>query len=64
MKSNKLIVFSGPSGTGKTTLVKYVLNKFSKIQFSISATSRQPRGQEKDSEDYYFLIKDKLKLSR
>ena len=36
MKSNKLIVFSGPSGTGKTTLVKYVLNKFSKIQFQFS----------------------------
>ena len=61
MESNKLIVFSGPSGTGKTTLVKYVLNKFSKIQFSISATSRQPRGQEKDSEDYYFLNNEEFK---
>mgnify|MGYP000020243206 CR=1 FL=1 len=53
--SKKLIVFSAPSGAGKTTLVKYLLSMFNKIEFSISATSRKPRGKEKDGVDYYFL---------
>ena len=55
MNSKKLIVFSAPSGAGKTTLVKYLLSMFNKIEFSISATSRKPRGKEKNGEDYYFL---------
>jgi guanylate kinase len=55
MSSKKLIVFSAPSGAGKTTLVKYLLSKFNKIEFSISATSRKPRGKEKNGKDYYFL---------
>ena len=46
--TNKLIVFSAPSGAGKTTLVKYILKTFSEIQFSISATSRKARGEERD----------------
>ena len=53
--SNRLIVFSAPSGGGKTTLVKYILSKFNEIEFSISATSRKPRGNEKNGVDYYFL---------
>ena len=53
--TNKLIVFSAPSGAGKTTLVKYILKSFSEIQFSISATSRKARGEERDGKDYYFL---------
>ena len=53
--SNRLIVFSAPSGAGKTTLVKYILSKFNEIEFSISATSRKPRGNEKNGVDYYFL---------
>ncbi len=53
--TNKLIVFSAPSGAGKTTLVKYILKTFSEIQFSISATSRKARGEERDGKDYYFL---------
>ena len=55
MSSKKLIVFSAPSGAGKTTLVKYLLSMFNKIEFSISATSRKPRGMEKNGKDYYFL---------
>ena len=55
MNSKKLIVFSAPSGAGKTTLVKYLLSMFNKIEFSISATSRKPRGKEKNGKDYYFL---------
>ena len=54
MSSKKLIVFSAPSGAGKTTLVKYLLSMFNKIEFSISATSRKPRGMEKNGKDYYF----------
>ena len=51
--TNKLIVFSAPSGAGKTTLVKYILKTFSEIEFSISATSRKARGEERDGKDYY-----------
>ena len=53
--SNRLIVFSAPSGAGKTTLDKYILSKFNEIEFSISATSRKPRGNEKNGVNYYFL---------
>lgn len=51
----KLIIFSAPSGTGKTTIVRYLLNENLNLQFSISATSRAPRGKEKDGVEYYFL---------
>lgn len=52
----KLIVFSAPSGSGKTTIVRYLLSKEElNLDFSISATSREPRGHEKHSEDYYFM---------
>ena len=62
----KLFVFSAPSGSGKTTIVRHLLKqeKFN-LEFSISATSREPRGFEKDGEDYYFIslreFKDKIK---
>ena len=51
----KLIVFSAPSGSGKTTLVQHLLCQDFPLGFSISATSRSPRGQEKNGTDYYFL---------
>ncbi len=59
MKDNfkgKLFVFSAPSGSGKTTIVRHLLKqeKFN-LEFSISATSRAPRGAEKDGVDYYFI---------
>ncbi len=62
----KLFVFSAPSGSGKTTIVRHLLKqeRFN-LAFSISATSREPRGFEKDGEDYYFIslrdFKDKIK---
>ena len=62
----KLIVFSAPSGSGKTTIVRHLLKqeRFN-LEFSISATSREPRGLEKHGEDYYFIslreFKDKIK---
>jgi guanylate kinase len=56
MNNGKLIVFSAPSGSGKTTIVKYLLEqKELHLDFSISATSREKRGDEIDGKDYYFL---------
>ena len=57
----KLIIFSAPSGTGKSTIVRYLIDKDLKLQFSISATSRLPRGDEKDGVEYYFLTPDEFK---
>jgi guanylate kinase len=51
----KAIIFSAPSGAGKTTLVKHLLELDMGLEFSISACSRPPRGQEVDGRDYYFL---------
>ena len=58
MKAQKLFVFSAPSGSGKTTLVRHLLLQNLPLGFSISATSRPPRGEEKDGEDYYFLSEE------
>ncbi len=57
----KLFVFSAPSGSGKTTIVRHLLaqEKFG-LKFSISATSRAPRGEEKDGFDYYFISRDEF----
>lgn len=52
--AGKLIIFSAPSGSGKTTLVHHLLSVFPELSFSISATSREKRGQEIDGHDYYF----------
>ena len=56
MNNGKLIVFSAPSGSGKTTIVKYLLEqKELHLDFSISATSREKRGDEAHGKDYYYL---------
>lgn len=56
MIEGKLIVFSAPSGSGKTTIVKHLLKQEDlNLDFSISATSRAPRGEEVDGRDYYFM---------
>ena len=60
MKKGKLIVFSAPSGSGKTTLVNHLLKQDLPLGFSISATSRAPRGSEKNGKDYYFVNKEKF----
>ncbi len=54
----KLIIFSAPSGAGKTTIVQHILKKFPSIQFSVSATTRASRGEEVDGKDYYFISKE------
>lgn len=51
----KLIIFSAPSGAGKTTIVKHLLQKGFNLEFSISATSREARHTETHGKDYYFL---------
>lgn len=51
----KVIIFSAPSGAGKSTIVKHLLSKFNFLEFSISATSRAPRGREENGKDYYFF---------
>lgn len=50
----KLIIFSAPSGAGKSTIVNYLLSQNINLRFSISATSRLPRGEEKHGVEYYF----------
>lgn len=51
----KCIIFSAPSGAGKTTIVHYLLQHHPELSFSVSACSRDPRGNEQDGKDYYFL---------
>jgi len=58
MKEGKLIIFSAPSGAGKTTIVHHLLSKMDALEFSISATTRPARGEEKDGTDYYFISKE------
>ncbi len=53
--AGKMLILSAPSGSGKTTLVKHLLSQRSDLSFSISATTRAPRGKEAHGKDYYFL---------
>jgi guanylate kinase len=59
--SGKVIIVSAPSGAGKTTLVKRLLNSNLPIEFSISACNRNPRENETDKKDYYFLSTEEFK---
>ena len=62
MKKGKLIVFSAPSGSGKTTIVRHLLgNEDLNLEFSISAASREPRGEEVNGKDYYFISTEEFK---
>lgn len=58
---DKVIIFSAPSGSGKTTLVKHALEVFNELQFSISCTTRKPRGNEQHTVDYHFLTPDEFR---
>lgn len=57
----KIIIFSAPSGSGKSTIINYLLGRFPRLEFSISATSRQPRGEEKDGVHYYFFSAEEFR---
>ena len=54
-KMGKVVIVSAPSGSGKTTVVNHLLESFDCFAFSVSATTRAPRGSEKDGEAYYFI---------
>ena len=57
----KLIIFSAPSGAGKTTIVKHLLQQDFDLNFSVSATSREPREGETHGKDYYFIPENEFK---
>lgn len=59
--AGKLIIFSAPSGSGKSTLIKYLLTQNLNLAFSISATSRPPRGTEQHGIDYFFLTPEEFR---
>jgi guanylate kinase len=59
--TGKLVIISAPSGAGKTTIVKHLLDSGLNLSFSVSATTRQLRGYEKDGKDYFFLTVPEFK---
>lgn len=61
MNPGKLIIFSAPSGAGKTTLVKHLLQTFADLKFSISCATRNKRINEIDGKDYYFISLEEFK---
>jgi len=61
-KKGKLLVFSAPSGSGKTTIVRHLLGlDYLNLEFSVSATSREKRGEEIEGKDYYYLSTEEFK---
>ena len=61
MQQGKLIIFSAPSGSGKTTIVKHLLETDPRLAFSVSACTREKRAHEVDGKDYYFLTEQDFK---
>lgn len=59
--SNKVIIFSAPSGSGKSTIVSHILKLHPEMEFSVSATSRAPRGQERNGIEYHFFSADEFR---
>ena len=60
-KRGKLVIFSAPSGSGKSTIIQSLLNRDLNLSFSISATSRAPRGTEKNGVEYYFISPEEFR---
>jgi len=58
--TGKLIIITAPSGAGKTSVTKYLLEKVPQISFSVSATTRKPRSNETDGVDYYFISQEQF----
>jgi len=59
---NKLIIITAPSGAGKTSITRHLLNTFpDRLSFSVSAATRRPRANEKNGRDYYFITQDEFK---
>lgn len=61
MEKGKLIIFSAPSGSGKSTIINYLLTQGLNLAFSISATSRPPRGTEQHGVEYFFLTPEEFR---
>ena len=61
MKKGKLLIFSAPSGSGKTTLVNHLMHEIPNLAFSVSATTRAPRGEEQNGVEYYFMSLEEFK---
>ncbi|KUG26636.1 guanylate kinase [hydrocarbon metagenome] len=59
-KTAKLFVFSAPSGSGKTTIIRKILDEYNELVFSISATTRKRRGAEIEGKDYFFISEDEF----
>lgn len=57
----KLLIFSAPSGSGKSTIINYLIEQGLNLHFSVSATSRPPRGQEQNGVEYFFLTPEEFK---
>lgn len=57
----KVLIFSAPSGAGKSTVVNHLLGLHPEFEFSVSATSRSPRGEEKDGVEYYFISAERFR---
>ena len=57
-RNKKVVIFSAPSGSGKSTIIGHLLERVPGLEFSISATSRKPRGGEVDGREYYFLTEE------
>ncbi|UAY52336.1 guanylate kinase [Ferruginibacter albus] len=58
---NKIIIITAPSGAGKTSITKYLMQTFPQLSFSVSAATRQARGEEKNGVDYYFMSQEEFK---
>lgn len=61
MKQSKIFIFSAPSGSGKSTIINYLMQQGLGMSFSVSATSRKPRGEEQHGREYYFLSPDEFR---
>jgi guanylate kinase len=59
--NNKLLIITAPSGAGKTSITRYLMNTFPQLVFSVSAATRNPRGTEKNGVDYHFMSIDDFK---
>lgn len=59
--ANKVLIFSAPSGSGKSTIVNHILGLHPEVEFSVSATSRPPRGQEQNGVEYYFIAEEEFR---
>ena len=59
--ANKTLIFSAPSGSGKSTIVNHILSLHPEVEFSISATSRAPRGEEKNGVEYHFFSTEEFR---